>query len=543
MNSDEIVITEVTIKKRAKTLYGKMYKPSSGTFLPAIIISHGYNSTSSDHESEGIFFAENGYLAFAYDFCGGSTHSQSPGTTKGMTLSTEEQDLLDVYEYISALSNVNKNQLFLFGASQGGLVSAIVAEQLQNKITGMILYYPAFCIPDDWRTKYPTTELIPKTVDFNGMTLSRNFFTSIHNFYPFSSIGNYDNDVLIIHGDMDPIVPTSYVRKAKTKYKHAELVFLRNEGHGFSSFGNKQAHELCKEFLIAHKGKGFEDNAFTVIPQRYFDGQVSTPGTIVSFTYKTRNNRKKQSTLYTKEALVYLPYGYDQKDTLTKYNVLYLMHGGSDSPSWFFGGAGGNSACKDIVDHLIDDEKMNPFIICAVSYYTDYSDDATENCANFYLELTKDIMPVFEKKYNISTSRNHRAFGGFSMGAMTTWSVFENCLDLFEYFLPISGDSWALGMQQGGHNPEATAKHLANKVLSQGYSSSAFKIYSGCGTNDIAEPNLTPQINAMKKLTDTFMYCDNFSNGNLYQCIIQDGGHDRPTVLNVLYNGLPKMFN
>src|SRR5574344_249512 len=182
MNSDGIVITEVTIKKRAKTIYGKMYKPSTGTFLPAIIISHGYNSASCDHEPEGIFFAGNGYLAFAYDFCGGSARSKSSGTTREMTLSTEEQDLLDVYEYISSLPNVNKKQLFLFGASQGGLVSAIAAEKLQRKIKGMILYYPAFCIPDDWRTEFPTTDLIPKTVDFNGMTLSRNFFSSIHSF-------------------------------------------------------------------------------------------------------------------------------------------------------------------------------------------------------------------------------------------------------------------------------------------------------------------------------------------------------------------------
>ena len=58
----------------------------------------------------------------------------------------------------------------------------------------------------------------------------------------------------------------------------------------------------------------------------------------------------------------------------------------------------------------------------------------------------------------------------------------------------------------------------------------------------MAEPNLTPQINAMKELTDTFIYCDNFADGNLYQCIYPQGGHDRNTVARILYNGLPKMF-
>ncbi len=42
--------------------------------------------------------------------------------------------------------------------------------------------------------------------------------------------------------------------------------------------------------------------------------------------------------------------------------------------------------------------------------------------------------------------------------------------------------------------------------------------------------------------TDTFIYCDNFADGNLYQCIYPQGSHDRNTVARILYNGLPKMF-
>jgi pimeloyl-ACP methyl ester carboxylesterase len=540
---DEISVEEIIIKKGHKTIYGKMYTPSIDKRLPAIIISHGYNSSSSDHEIEGRFFAQNGYISYAYDFCGGSTCSKSSGDTRNMTLFTEEQDLLDVYEYITSLSFINKNQIFLFGASQGGMVSAMAAEKLQNKIAGMILYYPALCIPDDWRIKFPSISSIPETVDFRGMTLGKYFFTSIHNYFTFDSIGSYQNDILIVHGDRDPIVPVSYVKKAKKTYNNVDLEFLRNEGHGFSSFGSKHALEFCKEFLLRHHGRIYENNEYTEIPERYFYEKPATAGTVVPFKYKTRNNCIEDDVLFSKTALVYLPYGYDQSDNNTEYNVLYLMHGGNDSPSYFFDADGQESACKNVIDHLIADGKMKPFIICAVSYYTDYSNDAISNCANFYLELTKDLMPIFENKYHIETSRSHRAFGGFSMGAMTTWSVFENCLDSFEYFLPISGDCWALGMQQGGLNSEMTAKYLAKKVLLQGCSSSDFKIYSGCGTNDIAELNLTPQINAMKTITDTFLYCDNFSDGNLYQCIVQDGGHDIHTVLEVLYNGLPKMFD
>ena len=43
---------------------------------------------------------------------------------------------------------------------------------------------------------------------------------------------------------------------------------------------------------------------------------------------------------YPKYANVYLPYGYDENDTETRYNVLYLMHGHGGGYTTFFRGAG-----------------------------------------------------------------------------------------------------------------------------------------------------------------------------------------------------------
>ena len=38
----------------------------------------------------------------------------------------------------------------------------------------------------------------------------------------------------------------------------------------------------------------------------------------------------------------------------------------------------------------------------------------------------------------IRTSRDHRGFGGFSMGSVATWRTFQYCLDSFRYFLLMS---------------------------------------------------------------------------------------------------------
>lgn len=67
---------------------------------------------------------------------------------------------------------------------------------------------------------------------------------------------------------------------------------------------------------------------------------------------------------------------------------------------------------------------------------------------NYHNELINDLIPAVESKYStyakssshedIVKSREHRAFGGFSMGSVTTWHTFVNNLDSFKYFITSS---------------------------------------------------------------------------------------------------------
>ncbi len=296
----------------------------------------------------------------------------------------------------------------------------------------------------------------------------------------------------------------------------------------------------------------YPDNTYKVLDPEYRNAEIAERGTVVKFTYDTKDNVGGGDTIYQKYALAYLPAGYDENDTETRYNVMYFMHGGSDSPEWFLNGEGQKSQFAYMFDYMIANGEMEPAIICFVSYYTEYRSDDTQNCLNFHHELMNDLIPAFESKYHtyaedvtpesIRASRLHRAFGGFSMGAVTTWATFENRLDSIAYYMPVSGDCWALGGTAGGSRPTATAEHLAQVVKNSGFTAEDFYIYTGCGGNDIAEPNLRPQADAMAQLTDTFIECDNFADGNFYFCLYENGGHDKNTVLNVMYNGLPKMF-
>ena len=52
------------------------------------------------------------------------------------------------------MENVDSDQLFIQGESQGGFVGAYVAAQIPEKIKGLILWYPAFVIPDDAKRRF-----------------------------------------------------------------------------------------------------------------------------------------------------------------------------------------------------------------------------------------------------------------------------------------------------------------------------------------------------------------------------------------------------
>ena len=55
-----------------------------------------------------------------------------------MTIFTEKEDLLAVYNDISNLDMVDANHVYLMGGSQGGLVTTLATEELQDKVAAMI---------------------------------------------------------------------------------------------------------------------------------------------------------------------------------------------------------------------------------------------------------------------------------------------------------------------------------------------------------------------------------------------------------------------
>lgn len=238
-----IIDQEMSISIGDGFIYGKAFTPkgASGKKLPAMILSHGYNSSHEDLADLASALAEQGVFAYCFDFRGGSLHSKSSGSSLEMSIQSEIDDLRAVISHIEGMNCIDRERIYLYGESQGGFVSALTADE---KIKGLYLLYPAFCIPDQWEGR-----TIEGEADFMGMPLSSCYCEGLPKYDVFEHISKYNGPVKIYHGGRDALVPLSYSEKAKKSFKNAKLSVFPDDGHGFSIGARSLLiDEICSDF-------------------------------------------------------------------------------------------------------------------------------------------------------------------------------------------------------------------------------------------------------------------------------------------------------
>ncbi len=242
---------EVWSEREGNKIFGMMYhNPATTKKQPAVILSH---SSSLTHEAMSGYakeIAKIGYAAYCFDFCGGSDKSKSDGKTDEMTVFTEVEDLRAVVKTVKSLDYIDPSRVYLLGSSQGGLVSALLADECPDDFAGMILFYPAFNIPEMVKMFSGFGDLgnFGDFGDFGGfgdwgdfgdfgdmMSMSEAYINSIKDFDVWSHIGKFPKPVCIVHGTQDMIVPISNSEKAVELYPTATLNKIEGANHGFNT--------------------------------------------------------------------------------------------------------------------------------------------------------------------------------------------------------------------------------------------------------------------------------------------------------------------
>ena len=231
----ELVVdsAEVLSERDGNRIFGMMYYNSTASEKqPVVILSHSSSLTHEAMKGYASAIAKMGFAAYCFDFCGGSDKSKSDGKTDEMTVFTEVEDLRAVVKTVKSLDYVDSSNVCLLGSSQGGLVSALLADECPDDFAGMILFYPAFNIP----------EMVKMFSGFGGfgdfggmMSMSEAYINSIKDFDVWSHIGKFSKPVCIIHGTADMIVPISNSEKAVGLYPSATLNKIEGANHGFNA--------------------------------------------------------------------------------------------------------------------------------------------------------------------------------------------------------------------------------------------------------------------------------------------------------------------
>lgn len=532
---------EIEVRNQGQRIYGIAFIPQTGAeTVPLVICAHGLGGSYQSNLAYAEQLASHGLATYCFDFRGGGG-SRSEGSTTEMSVMTEVSDLEAILEAAREWDFVNASQMVLLGTSQGGITSAIAAARHADDVAGVVLMYPAFVVSDDIHERFSSLDEVPDVFQFNWITAGRPYVEDMWDYNVYDEIGNYTGKVLLIHGTADGIVPVSYSDKAADVYQDAEYYVIDGAGHGFSGNDFEEAVEHIFNYLQEIGVITVEIPEIQFVPESY-DSRAAHQGTVEQFEYTSGDD--------TKTAYVYLPYGYGREES--RYNILYFMHGGGGNAGQFYNRS---YALNDILDYAIENGEIEPLIVVTPTFYPpDDGDSSVSNAARltagFHEEFIRDLMPAVESHYRtyaetadakgLEASRTHRAFGGFSMGAVTTWYQFVNALDYVAYFMPLSGDCWELGNQGGTSYPEETAAFLNDTAASARHGDD-FYIYAMTGSEDIAYDAMNRQMEAMQE-TQQFIFGNPAQNGNISFGVLDGGTHDYTYYRNYIYTILPYLF-
>jgi len=308
---------------------------------------------------------------------------------------------------------------------------------------------------------------------------------------------------------------------------------------------------LCATLLLfgsVHTGQAEEKETMeipqtgftTAVPSEYLSA-AQRQGSLWTVTYDSEDYVRGGAPI-TKEAVVYLPYGYDENDTETRYNILYLMHGWGGHAGDYFE----DTRSVNALDHMIENGDIPPIIVVSASFYNENSDtdftSSIEEFREFHRDFEDHLMLAIEGTFHtyaestspedLKASRDHRMFGGFSLGSVTTWLQFCYETDYIRYFLPMSGSSWYYGTY-GDFQTVRNVDFIEQLVKDNDLDARGYFIYHAVGTQDSVKYQTLAQAEEMLSRRDVF-------TPEHYMFYQKEGGiHDINAAREFLYNALP----
>ena len=275
------------------------------------------------------------------------------------------------------------------------------------------------------------------------------------------------------------------------------------------------------------------------IPSMFFQ-PIDECGAVEVFNYTSTHHLSPHTQIINKHANVYLPYGYDRRQ---QYNVIYLLHGWTGNAEDFV--SLDPSKFRNLLDNLIFYKKCSPFILVSPTWDCDNQekdwDESCEEIASFWKEYLLDLIPAVESRYTtfannvdytgLKESRNHRLVGGFSLGGIATWYIFQKIPSIQNFYISMSGECW-------DENFNADANMVSNKMTSliSLMDDNNYLFYQCVGTKDSRYKKVNDFMSSfLTKIPDT-------EKRKFRYMIKENGFHSYKSAWEFLYNIIPAIF-
>ena len=203
-----------------------------------------------------------------------------------------------------------------------------------------------------------------------------------------------------------------------------------------------------------------------------------------------------------------------------------------------------------LLDNMIQKKIIEPLILVSATFDAENKPQdfglSVKELKVFHKDFRENLLYAVETKYNTYAnrskniqdyinSREHRAFGGLSLGSVTTWHQFIFNHDLIKYYLPMSGSCWYFG-GFADYYPVETCDYFEKMIKENSLDKKGYFIYATTGLYDGIKHQMDVQMKEMLKrkkifTIDKVVYFYKF-----------DGYHDLKAVEEYLYNALPFFF-
>lgn len=125
----QVETREINYESNGNRIYGIARIPQGAGRVPTVVFAHGFGGNHDQELTIQETLVSNGIAVYAIDFAGGTGYSggRSEGQMTDMSVLTEQADLEGALATVREQDFADSKNIFLLGASQGGVVSTLTA--------------------------------------------------------------------------------------------------------------------------------------------------------------------------------------------------------------------------------------------------------------------------------------------------------------------------------------------------------------------------------------------------------------------------------